>query len=110
MKLPYEILVQGYFAESEVVVDWTSDVMKRNPETKRLIEETWSAREADARKNNQLLFPGTLSRLADWSEASSTLNIVFGFADYKDLDSALERAASRPCWAATSSGSRATAC
>ena len=84
--------------------------MKKNPETERLIEETWFAREADAGKNSQLLFPGTLYRLADWSEVSGTLNIVFGFADYKDLDSALERAASRPCRAATSSGSRATAC
>ena len=44
MKLPYEVLVQGYFAESEVTVDWTSDVMKSNPETERLIEEAWSAR------------------------------------------------------------------
>jgi len=83
--LPYEVLVQGYFAESEVTIDWTSDAMKSNPETERLIEEAWSAREAEARKNNQLLFPGTLYRLADWSEAGGTLNIVFGFTDYKDL-------------------------
>jgi hypothetical protein len=85
MGLPYEILAQGYFAESELIVHWTPSEMNRNLETKHLIEESWSARQADAQARNQVLFPGELCRLVNWKESSDTLSITFGSTDYKEL-------------------------
>ncbi len=83
--LPFRPLVEGYFAESQVVTRWRDWRRAVPPPISSLIDSAWQEAVRSARAAGQELFAGPLCRLLSWHVRGEILVLELGPTDYREF-------------------------